>query len=563
MVLTNHNTLSIPLTPHPQNRPKDLPPPSVLTLMRTLLLSLILATLAQAAGKERWIYLPANFQVDAEANRVITLLERGAKAGYTHALVTDSKFSRLESVTEAYRPNVARVKGAAKRLKIQLIPCVYPVGYSNDLLFHNPNLAEGLPVKDALYAVHNGIAKIEADPAVTLPGGAMNDRSGWDFIDESIVAKDGHMVSGPTDGNARLSKRVKVSPFRQYRLSVKIKTEDFSGSAAEIKALAGDKSLQLTNLKVEKTQDWTRQDVTFNSLGNTEVGIYFGVWGGHKGSLYWDEALIEETGPVNLLRRPGTPLTIRSEGGELLTEGKEFEKLTDPLMGTKPWSGEYTAWHQPPQIRVKGLKDGEKLRVSYFHAHVIHDGQVCGCVEEPEFQKLLWSQAKQVADLWQAPGHFMSHDEWRVLGWDEACHRGKSPGEIVAENARLCTAHLREITPQGRILVWSDMFDPHHNAVKDYYLVNGSLDGAWEGLPPEVEVMNWNFGKRKESLGFFEKRRHAQLIAGFYDDDIANVAKWLDAAKDTARMKGFMSTTWRNDYSQLEKMAEILEAKGW
>src|SRR5688500_12873675 len=100
--------------------------------MKALLLSLALATLAPAADKERWIYLPTNFQVDAEADKAIALLERAANSGYTHALVTDSKFSRLETVMPSYRPNVARVKDAAKRLKVEIIPCVYPVGYSND-----------------------------------------------------------------------------------------------------------------------------------------------------------------------------------------------------------------------------------------------------------------------------------------------------------------------------------------------------------------------------------------------------------------------------------------------
>ena len=530
--------------------------------VKILILSLLLTAFADAGEKERWIYLPANFQVDAEADRVIGLLERAAKAGYTHALITDSKFSRLETVTGSYRPNVARVKETAKRLKVELVPCVYPVGYSNDLLFHNPNLAEGLPVKDALYMVRDGVAKIEADPPVSLPGGTMNDRDGWDFIDDSVVCRDGHMDSGATQGNARLVKRLKVSPYRQYHVSVKVKTAGFSGTQPEIKALAGEKPLQWTSFHVEKDQEWTREDVTFNSLANEEVGIYFGIWGAHEGMLSWDDAMIEEAGPVNLLRRPGTPLVLKREGGSVLKEGEDFEPLTDPLMGTKPWSGEYTAWHEAPAIRMKGVKDGEKLRISYFHPHIIQDSQVCGCVEEPEFQRLLWQQAKQVAALWETHSHLMSHDEWRVLGWDDAC-RGKPPGKIAADNARQCVAKLKEYVPGGRILTWSDMFDPFHNAVKDYYLVNGSLEGSWEGLSPDVEIMNWNFGKRRESLEFFAKRGHAQVIAGFYDGSLEDVTAWLEAAQGIGNVKGFMYTTWRGDFTHLEEVAAILDKKGW
>src|SRR5947208_12534365 len=48
-------------------------------------------------------------------------------------------------------------------------------------------------------------------------------------------------------------------------------------------------------------------------------------------------------------------------------------------------------------------------------------------------------------------------------------------GALLAENVKTCIQILREVNPGGRIYVWSDMFDPHHNAHKDYYLVHGDL----------------------------------------------------------------------------------------
>ena len=75
---------------------------------------------------------------------------------------------------------------------------------------------------------------------------------------------------------------------------------------------------------------------------------------------------------------------------------------------------------------------------------------------------------------------------------------------------------------------WSDMFDPHHNAVKkDYYLVAGDLGGSWDGLSKDVVIVNWNFDKRDASLKFFADRGHRQVIAGYYDADPAQVKKWL------------------------------------
>lgn len=127
--------------------------------------------MAAEPAKERWIYLPANFQVDAKADEVAGLITRAGKAGYTHALVADSKFSRLATVMPNYEPNVAKVKAAAKEAKIEIVPALFPVGYSNDALFHDPNLAEGLPVRGAKFVVKGGSAEIVADPPVSLPGG--------------------------------------------------------------------------------------------------------------------------------------------------------------------------------------------------------------------------------------------------------------------------------------------------------------------------------------------------------------------------------------------------------
>jgi hypothetical protein len=164
---------------------------------------------------------------------------------------------------------------------------------------------------------------------------------------------------------------------------------------------------------------------------------------------------------------------------------------------------------------------------------------------------------------WNAKGYMMSHDEIRVLNWCAACQkRHLTPGQILADNVQQCVAMLEEINPGRKIYVWSDMFDPNHNAVKGpYYLVNGDLRGSWEGLPKEVIVMPWYFSKRAESLGFFAGRGHQQVIAGYYDDKPERVADWLDAAdKVPASVIGVMYTTWRNKYDDLEKFAGVIDA---
>jgi hypothetical protein len=130
---------------------------------------------------------------------------------------------------------------------------------------------------------------------------------------------------------------------------------------------------------------------------------------------------------------------------------------------------------------------------------------------------------------------------------------------MLAENARRCVEILRQINPKAGIVVWSDMFDPHHNAVDDYYLVNGTLKGSWEGVSRDVVIANWNSGKALESLKFFSTRGHRQVIAGYYDaDDLSELEKWKSAARGISGVSGFMYTTWQSKFGLLERYGRAL-----
>src|SRR5204862_6021157 len=124
------------------------------------------------------------------------------------------------------------------------------------------------------------------------------------------------------------------------------------------------------------------------------------------------EPKIEEVAFLNMPRRPGCPLTVTTADGKALVEGKDFEPLRDPLMGTNPWAGEFDIYHQAPVLKTK-LPDGTKLVASYYHAATVYDGQAMICPSEPKTLELLRDQAQRVHKLWGAKGYMMSHDEIR------------------------------------------------------------------------------------------------------------------------------------------------------
>ncbi len=526
------------------------------------LLGFVLLSAPPAHAFERWLYYSQNLWVDSNVDGLVALLRRASAAGYTHILLADAKFARLGEMDERYFRNVRRIRQVAAEEKIEIIPAVFPVGYSNGLLSQDPNLIEALPVREVPMVVDGGFARVQADPKARLRGGDFSDLKLWDWKDRRVTNDEGTLrMTDPNGGNLRISQTVQVQPYRQYHLSVRVKTRDFHGTP-EAKVLAGGHALNYNELGVKPTQDWTVHHVVFHSLTNTSVKVYLGSWGGTTGTVWWDDATLEEVALVNLVRRAGAPLVLKTEAGRVLEEGREFEPVTDPKLGMRLWKGTYDIWHEPPRIKT-ALPDGTRLRLSCHHAVTVQDDQAVLCPSEPRTLELLRDQAQRVHAAWSSRGYMMSHDEIRVWNWCEACQRrGLDAGALLADNARTCVRILREVNPGGRIYVWSDMFDPGHNAHQDYYLARGNFAGSWEGLDREVILLPWYYEKRAESLQFFARRGHHQIIAGYYDGAPEKIRDWLDAARTVSGVDGVMYTTWEDDYRNLERFAELTREAG-
>ena len=223
-----------------------------------------------------------------------------------------------------------------------------------------------------------------------------------------------------------------------------------------------------------------------------------------------------------------------------------------------PYAGQYDVWHEPPQLKLLPggrIKDGQDLKVSFSHTVTIYDHQVTCCLAHPKAFEIVEDQVRRVEKLFSPKTYFLAHDEIRLANWCGSCLRkGRTPGKLLAENVRKCATLVREVNPQAKLCVWSDMFDPHHNARDKFYLVNGDLAGSWEGLPEDMIVVNWNHGKAAKSLPFFAKRGHEQVLAGFYDSDLGQ-SNFLKAGAEVSGANGAMYTTWQGDFTQLEAFA--------
>lgn len=546
--------------------------------------------------KHRWVYLPNNFQAQGNVERMNALLDRAKAAGYNGALVSDVKFDRLDdgSLIPVYYTNLQAVLQHAKALGLDIVPSTANFGYSSSLLWHNPDLAEGLPVRDAPFRAEGGhLVPYEAEPVPIVnadfetlpasgdqfPGWAWQDKPGEaSFVDRQV--KHGGRASlrmenlGTTNaphGNGRIHQRLRVEPFRYYHVSVWIKTQDFQGGEVRVLALGQNPSrtLQWSSISVRETQDWTRTDVTFNTLTHNEVLFYFGVWGGRTGTIWWDDGAIEPAGFTNVIRRPGAPVKVASaDGATAYEEGRDVARIEDPKMGRVPYNGVYTVWHEPPVIALRNgsrIRDGEVVKVSYYHMTTTYDEQVTASLTEPQVFEIVRGQLASIKREFDRAGMFQgwmfNHDEIRVHGWDEAPGYG-SPGKDLAYNFGLLAYHAWEIAPAAALFTWSDMFDPYHNAADTedpYYLVNGNWSGSWEGVPPEVVLLNWNSqpDQRRDSAAFFAERGHRQILAGYYDAPVGQFRDrdWLKDLEGVPAIEGVMYTQWYSGYDNLEAWA--------
>jgi len=272
--------------------------------------------------------------------------------------------------------------------------------------------------------------------------------------------------------------------------------------------------------------------------------------------VWFDDLAVEEIGLLNVLRRPGCPLTVCGKDGTVYEEGRDFAPVRDPRLGRlHPWGG-YSFTHEPPALRLapnSRIVDGQRLRVSFHHAAAVYRGQVSICLSCPRAYELFEQGIKQVNELVRPAGYHISCGEIRTANRDAACQtRQMTPAQLLGDSIRKRIACIRSVNPNARIYAWSDMFDPWHNARDNYYFVNGSWSDTWDEVPKHVVVMNWNYTRFDgQSPRFFAERGFSQIIVGGGPEvgdwlrknpNVPNIVGVLNFIAPS--LEGFAQTTW-------------------
>ena len=543
---------------------------------------------------QRLVFVGGNFMRDTEVERVIDVIKKSAAAGYNGVLLTDCKFARWDDKVTVDRPvyekNVQKVRQACRDAKMMVLVSCLDLG--TDMLSVEPNLAEGVPVKDAPFVVKDG-KLVPADEDCKVANGGFeetrkpNEPTGWNvdfpgkcgFLDTEVKCEGKQSLryddiaanSSYTNGRA-IQGPIKVKPWRYYHASLMVKTKDFAAVRSfNFTAQGKTNGLAHQTFELKPTQDWTKYDIVFNTLDNTEINLYAGSWGGGKGTLWMDDLKIEAGGFVNLIRRPSLTFKITSEdGATTFEEGKDFSTVRDAKFLNVRWPGDHLYWYEKADLPVvtvpegSKLKDGQKVLATYSHAMNMLGWGIFACMSEPGTMERAKKNLAAIHKVIEPDAYMLPFDELRHQGFDESCEKtGKTMSQVLIDNTKACIEAIHKEDPGKPIYAWNDMFDPHHNAGKSgyYYIVKGKDPwyGSWEGLDKDVIILNWmsDAAHRKDSMKFFADRGHKQVLAGFYDAPSENMAPWLKEASQVPGMVGVMYTTWANNFGELEKYLKI------
>lgn len=517
------------------------------------------------------------------------MFDRAAAAGYTGVAFWDVSAGYLNSPLwpAGAASYFEQALAYAHSRGLQVTVPGMPYGYANDVLANNPNWAESQRVIGTRYKVsadRRSLQIVNSFPGLlntSFESGAVD----WFDIGDicvrvdNMVAHTGNasVLISNAPGNGRIRQSFNLQPWRQYHLRFWVKSQNYSGTARfSIVNYDNPKiSLVKARLSMGSTQDWTEIDYTFNSQDTTRAWLQIGVHGGSRGNLWLDDIQIEETGLIYLTRRVGTPVTVYDPDNPdiVFAEGSDYDYISDPYLSSviRPFNG---SWHTPPIVTLPSsttLRPGQIVAIDSYSASPIPTawGQNM-CFTHPDVLNYGHQNALALKDVVPPDTNIlMGYDEIRQMHSCALCKaKGLTADQLLAWSVRQSIQTYNSVLPASPLWIWSDMFDPYHNAVANYYNVEGDLSGSWTGVPASVIILNWNRWNLTNSLNWFagtnaqQPVAHKQIIAGYYDtgNGTAAAESELAAAAGIAGLLGLMYTTWEDDYSQLENFAAAVHA---
>ena len=553
-----------------------------------LVFTLFCACAGQGVEKKfpyRWTYMSRSLNNDSHVEEIADIAKTCSEHGLNGILLSCGA-DQLDIKGPDYKRRLKEVKEICDGLGVEIIPSVFSIGYGGSVLAHDRNLAAGIPVRDALFVMKKGEARITADPPVSIPNGGFERFKGESAVGFDSPERLGEVISRDRENvkqgksslrfenfsdypaeAGRLSCEIAVQPNRLYRMSCWVKSEGmdpsrpFGSGNLRLQATAPDnRPLEWINVNMPASADWVEVVEGFNSKDCDRVIISVSPSREQSGKFWLDDLKIEEIGMVNLLRRPGTPVTVRGEkSGTVYEEGRDYAELIDSRLNSR-------FGHDGPAIKLlpgSRITEGERLRVSFYHCTHVYDSQTTICMSEPEIYEIWRTNARLLHEHLAPNKYFFHMDEIRAGGTCKACKDCNLPmSQILGDCITKAHGIVREVNPQAEIFIWSDMIDPIHNGSDRrpyYYHVDENFYGSWNYIPKDLVIACWWHKMRNESLAHFSGLGYRTVGASYYDaDDLENPKDWLESLDNNPLAKGIIYTTWLNKYDLLDDFGDLV-----
>ena len=426
---------------------------------------------------EKWFFLRGNC-ANAEFMHTVGIgLERAAKAGFCVLVLSDDRLSRIDDAGPAYQQNLLSIIEAARKLKIRIIPTIAPLGNSNALLWHDINLTESIPVSNLPMIVMNGQLIVKAPPRTI-------------FCCKSEFPNVTQFSFG-------------VSPYRQYRVT--LDSTSLEPHSLYISCQSVDGSL----LKFDtfRENEWPRFEFAFNPLSCAMINLC--VEANSRDSCI-SSCAVEEIAFYNILRGNGSPLKIEFESGEVLEEGVDFSKICDPFIVNSIRGGRPVGMrHAPPIIRSNNIPSGSTVLASYYHANPI-ENKLMICPTNPATIAQILRQFEWIDGIFKSSEYLLDLNEVRTFNWCDECKRLElSSSELLNLFVRKLHKRLKTAKAKAVFIIWSDMFDPYHNARSPYYCARGGFENTGLSLPSDFVVAS---GIMKNEIHQYHFLRNRDIV---------------------------------------------------
>ena len=554
--------------------------------MKTMRMAAAIGAMAAVCGAEgnRWVHL-ANRGLGDDKELLFTsnVIVHAAKAGMKE-VVWSGGLDTYWLWNDARKARFLEAKRIAEANGIGIVPMIWSTGYAT-MTGVDASLIESVFMPNMPYVAKGGRLVPDKGSGNILENGGFErlakspDRfEAWSaekpglisFVDtETFRSGKASIRMEPGPGkdqydHARLSQHVALKPGRLYRASAWFKVSGLNTANGHLRLQVYlDKTAKGPGMNGGKTaydiaeaDGWKEVAFEFATGESAGARIWCGTWGAKEGKFWVDDVSVEEIGLKAIAQHEDSPRTIRSAA-----TGKAYELGKDWLNPANKWSSKGIEFPLP---KGSAIKEGERVLLdTYIPGRSGPKMQISSCMSDPKLYELFRKSAEALEELLHPDKWFLSLDEVRNGGTCPLCAaRRTDMAHILAGCVLKQHEIIRSVHPGAEIYAWSDMFDPFHNAKDKVCGCKGTFVGIWDLIPRDVIMVLWHGGVLDKSVPFFTE--HGFKVMGSVCCDskkLDMVGKWKTAVESAPGSKGFMYTTWRRDFGQLDGFAELIGSR--